>query len=133
VEIGIARPPCHDRFLFRVTKNEGDFHKGDYVVLQYDWAPSPCKLPEEMYSGTSVWEFTLDADESNKGTLREMMGLLDTRRVNDQPERLRGRWKASPFGALKMCGDNRAEDLPLDAQVREFKFGSNDYKRVSSR
>src|SRR5262249_13375037 len=33
VDLGIARPPCHDRFLFRVTKNEGDFHKGDYVVL----------------------------------------------------------------------------------------------------
>jgi hypothetical protein len=128
---GLYQPPCNDRLLFRIARGRGSFRAGEYLVLQYGSPPYPCKLPDEMFSGQGVWQFKLNRRVSGQGTLRKMLPISDytggeTRTV-DTPH---GRLTLSAYGNLTMLDGGQVEDLPLDAVVREFKFGPKDYKRV---
>jgi hypothetical protein len=131
MESGLYKPPCDDRLLFRIGRGRGSFRAGEYLVSQYDRPPYPCELPEEMFSGQSVWKFKLSKQASGQGTLRKMIPIWDltgggeTRTV-DTPH---GRLTLSRYGNLTMLDGGRIENLPLDTVVREFKFGPKDYKR----
>ena len=124
---------CYARLLFRVDRGGSAVRAGQYLVLQYDEPPMPCHLPSEMWSGQSVWEFTLDRKASGHGRLRKLMRLEENWTPRSKPKPFDtpyGELTLTRCGNLMMLGDRRVEDLPLNAVVREFKFGPADYKQV---
>lgn len=132
IATGVYRPPCNDRLLFRIARKSGPFRAGEYIVLQYDRPPYPCKLPEEMFSGQSVWKFKLSREASGQGTLLKMIPIWDMTggkaMTADTPY---GRLTVERYANLTMLDGGRIEDLPLDVVVREFKFRPKDYKMVA--
>ncbi len=132
IAIGLSRPPCDDRLLFRVARKSGTFQAGEYIVLQYDRPPYPCQLPEEMFSGQSVWKFRLSKEASGRGTLLKMIPIWDmTGGKTVTADTPHGRLTLARYVNLTMLDGGRIEDLPLDAVVREFKFRPADYRPVA--